>query len=150
MFVDPDGADDIPGNEDDNLRLQSISRAIDTAFNNAVPADLADLDDDNDTHEFTPIDLDGNPRFADVPKSPNVGCGVPVIVDMGAYEFLGNPIQPCLGDTDGDLVVNTTDLLNLLSTWGTCDGCCLADFNANGSVDTNDLLILLANWGPCP
>ncbi|MCH8824959.1 MAG: hypothetical protein IH984_15800 [Planctomycetes bacterium] len=149
LFVDPDGADDIPGNEDDNLRLQPGSPAIDAAFNNAVPFDLADLDEDDDTNEFTPVDLDGNPRFADAPKSPDTGCGVPVIVDMGAYEFLGYPIQPCLGDTTGDLIVNTSDLLVLFSTWGTCDGCCLADFDTNGLVNTSDLLILFANWGLC-
>ncbi len=149
LFVDADGKDDIPGNEDDDLRLQPSSPAIDAAFNNAVPRDVADLDEDDDTTEFTPIDLDGNPRCADAPKSPDSGCGVPVIVDMGSYEFPGNPIQPCFGDTDGDLHVGTSDLLDLFSQWGTCDGCCLADLDTNGVVGTSDLLILFANWGQC-
>ena len=150
LFVDPDGKDDIPGTEDDDLRLQIDSPAIDAAFNNAVPADVADLDDDDDTDEFTPLDLDRNPRFADAPDVPDTGCGVPVIVDMGAYELIGNAIQPRLGDTDGDLIVGVIDLLVLLSTWGPCDGCCLADFDADGLVGASDLPILLANWGPSP
>jgi autotransporter-associated beta strand protein len=62
-FLDADGADNVAGTEDDNLRLQAGSSAINTGSNAAVPAGL-----------FT--DLDGNPRI--------VGGSV----DMGAYEFV--------------------------------------------------------------
>lgn len=31
-------------------------------------------------------DLDGKPRFCDIPTVPNTGNGTPPIVDMGAYE----------------------------------------------------------------
>ena len=148
LFVDPDGRDDIPGTEDDDLRLQGGSPCIDAAFNNAVPADPADLDDDGDTTEFTPLDLNANPRFADDPTTPDTGCGVPVIVDMGAYEFPGDYAQPLRGDLDGDLNVGVLDLLILVGSWGPCDGCCLADLNTNGAVGILDLLILLSNWGP--
>jgi len=58
-------------------------------------------------------------------------------------------IQPCIGDVDHDGVVNTTDLLALLASWGPCEGC-PADFNDDGMVNTTDLLALLAAWGPCP
>jgi hypothetical protein len=34
----------------------------------------------------TAVDVDGNPRFVDVPGVPNTGAGSPPI-DMGAYEF---------------------------------------------------------------
>ena len=95
----------------------------------------------------TPIDLDGNPRFADVPSAPDTGCGLPVVVDMGAYEFVGDAIQPVRGDIDGDLMVNTLDLLALFSSWGECKSCCSADLDANGTVDTVDILILFSNWG---
>ncbi|MBN1764062.1 MAG: thrombospondin type 3 repeat-containing protein [Sedimentisphaerales bacterium] len=67
LFVDADGADDIPGTEDDNLRLQFGSLCIDSGDNSAVT-------------EST--DLDGNPRIFD-------GDGdVTAIVDMGAYEYI--------------------------------------------------------------
>jgi hypothetical protein len=52
----------------------------------------------------------------------------------------------CPGDCNGDGQVNTTDLLALLSQWGT-DGNC--DFNATNSVEIGDLLMLLSGWGPC-
>ena len=113
--------------KNDDYRLSVESPAIDSGINNAVPSDVIDIDNDKDTAEFTPIDLDGNPRFADAPKTPDSGCGVPVIVDMGAYEFAGDVIQPVRGDIDGDLIVSTIDLLALFSSWGQCDNFCLAD-----------------------
>ena len=61
LFVDPNGADNIPGTEDDNLRLSAGSSSIDSGDNSAVPSGLT-------------TDLDGNPRIENG------------TVDMGAYE----------------------------------------------------------------
>ncbi len=95
-FVDADGPDDISGTNDDDLRLQPDSACIDTGNNDAVPPDAADLDEDGDTTEPTPLDLDGKPRFVDDPNTddcpqPGADCGTPPIVDMGTYEF----VYPC-------------------------------------------------------
>ncbi|UCC31884.1 MAG: right-handed parallel beta-helix repeat-containing protein, partial [Phycisphaerales bacterium] len=73
LFLDDDGIDDIVGTKDDNLRLQSDSLCIDEGDNSALPADVSDLDDDNDTTEQVPFDLDDVTRLQ---------CNV----DMGAYE----------------------------------------------------------------
>jgi len=70
-----------------NLRLQSGSPCIDFADNTAVAADDYDLDDDGNTSEPTPLDLDGAPRFVYYPYAGNQGNGIPPLVDMGAYEF---------------------------------------------------------------
>ena len=56
-----------------NLRLQLTSPAVDAGNNAAVPASVT-------------TDLDGNPRFVDIPTVPDTGNGAPPIVDMGAYE----------------------------------------------------------------
>ena len=56
-----------------NLRLQFTSPAVDAGDNVAVPGGIA-------------TDLDGNPRFVDIPTVPDTGLGTPPIVDMGAYE----------------------------------------------------------------
>ncbi len=69
-----------------NLRLWASSPAIDAGDNSAVLSDSADLDGDGNTREPTPIDLDGNARFIDLPDTPDTGSGTPPIVDMGAYE----------------------------------------------------------------
>ena len=64
LFVDAVGG---------NLRLQLTSPAIDAGNNAAVPPGVT-------------TDLDGNPRFVDIPTVPDTGNGTPPIVDMGAYE----------------------------------------------------------------
>ena len=52
--------------------------------------------------ERVPVDLDGNHRFMDDGATEDTGCG-PIVVDMGAYEFPGEPMHPVLiGDIDGD------------------------------------------------
>ena len=89
LFVDANGPDGIPGTEDDDLRLMSGSPCIDAGDNTAVPPDTSDLDEDGDTKEPIPFDLDGNPRFVDDPDTKDTGNGDPPIVDMGAYEFQG-------------------------------------------------------------
>jgi hypothetical protein len=73
--------------ENGDYRLMPGSPCIDAADNEAVPADEFDLDEDGDTEEPIPFDLDGNPRFVDDPGTEDTGHGEPPIVDMGAYEF---------------------------------------------------------------
>ncbi len=82
LFVDSNGLDDIPGTEDDNLRLLPGSPCIDAGSNGTVPPDTLDLDNDGDTDEPIPFDLDGNPRIVDGDADGET------IVDMGAYEYL--------------------------------------------------------------
>jgi predicted outer membrane repeat protein len=77
QFVDADGPDNAAGSDDDNLRLQTGSPCVGAGNNATVPADTLDLDDDGDTAEPKPLDLDGNPRIVDT------------TVDMGAYEHQG-------------------------------------------------------------
>lgn len=74
LFLDADGADDIVGTPDDDLRLTIFSPCIDTGDNVSLPADIADLDGDGDTAEALPVDLSGNRRVR--------GSRI----DMGAYE----------------------------------------------------------------
>ncbi|MBW8038920.1 MAG: hypothetical protein FVQ85_02850 [Planctomycetes bacterium] len=61
LFMDADGADNIGGTEDDNLRLLAGSGCLDAGDNSSVPEELT-------------TDMDRNPRILNY------------IVDMGAYE----------------------------------------------------------------
>ena len=133
QFLDPDGPNNIPGDEDDDLRLVIGSPCIDAGNNGAMPVGVT-------------TDLDGNPRFLDDPGTPDTGAGSAPFVDMGAYEF--DP--SCPADASGDDVVNVTDLLLLLGEWGPCPAPCPPDINNDGNVNVTDLLALLAAWGVCP
>lgn len=81
LFVDADGADNIPGTEDDDLHLMSGSPCIDAADNSAVLQCV--------------LDLDSNSRFIDDPNTKDTGVGKPPIVDMGSYEYGSEPGLDC-------------------------------------------------------
>jgi hypothetical protein len=57
-------------------------------------------------------------------------------------------VKYCRADVNGDMVVDVSDLLELLADWGTVGT--LTDLQDDGTVDVSDLLLLLAAWGPCP
>jgi predicted outer membrane repeat protein len=61
-----------------NLRLRRNSPAIDAGDNSGIPAGVT-------------TDLDGKPRFVDIPTVADTGSGAPPIVDMGAYEVQSLP-----------------------------------------------------------
>lgn len=52
----------------------------------------------------------------------------------------------CPEDLDGDGSVGFSDLLELMTHWGTCGGC-RADLTGNRDVGWDDLLAILAKWG---
>jgi predicted outer membrane repeat protein len=88
LLLDADGADNIPGTEDDNVLLLAGSPSLDAGDNVAVPEDQFDLDGNNNTSEPIPFDRARNPRFIDDPDAidtGNPGWGLS-LVDMGSYE----------------------------------------------------------------
>ena len=115
-----------------SFRLGDASPCIDVGSNPAVPAG-------------TTTDLDGLPRFVDLPAIPNGGSGTAPIVDMGAYEEQ-IPVVACPADLDGSGTVDAADLAVLLGAWGGAGG----DLDGNGGTDAADLAVLLGAWGACP
>jgi len=126
LFVDADGADDTPGTEDDNLRLQAGSPCIDAGDNDAVTE---------------ASDLDGNVRVVDG------DCDSVAVVDMGAYEFG----WVYLGDFDGGCDVNLVDFAIMSAAW-LSDDTPTANWNQDCDLDNSgviyigDLEMLGANW----
>ena len=85
------GPDGKWGTSDDyygNLSISAASPVVDAGSNAAVPASIT-------------TDFAGNPRFQDVPTTPDTGQGTAPIVDMGAYEAV--PAQAA--NTGGPYVV---------------------------------------------
>lgn len=82
------------------------------------------------------------------------GNGVPDSQDIdggGSQDADGNGVPDecqCLGDADGDLVVDVSDLLLVLDEWG-CMSNCEGDLNSDSAVDVSDLLMVISAWGPC-
>ena len=119
-----EGANDYYG----DLRLRPGSACIDAGNNAVVPADTFDLDQDGNTSEPIPVDLVNQPRFVDVPASPDSGNGPPPIVDIGAFESDGAPIAGAVlhvksdatGSNDGtswtDAILNLRTALTIAQT----------------------------------
>jgi hypothetical protein len=106
QVVDPMFAD--PSNR--NFRLMPNSPAIDAGDTNLYFGPFADLD--------------GAARVVDVPEVADTGFTLSgPVIDIGAYEFqTAGPIDTCPTDTNGDGVINFTDLNAILSVFGTdCD-----------------------------
>jgi len=120
-LVDMAGADGIAGTTDDNLRLLPASSAIDAGNNAAVPIGVT-------------TDLAGGPRFIDDPATPDVGSGVPPIVDMGAYEY--TPV----GDFDGDLDIDLLDFARFQGCMNqpAAGACAPGDLTRDGQVGAMD------------
>ena len=131
QFIDPDGPDNDPSTwQDNDYHLSAGSPCIDAGDNTAVPPDTWDLDGDGDVDEPLPLDLLGQPRFADDPDAPDTGNpdGVNPLVDMGAYE--GS--VPAFQDCNSNGVPDTDDIA---STDPDGDGWVSADCNLNGVPD---------------
>jgi len=147
----PSTIDDDPEFADvanENYRLLRFSPVINAGDTASVPADVLDIDEDNNVTEQAP----------DADKSKRV---LGTDVDLGAHER-------CFADSAGggdgipDGRVDVTDLLQLLADWTfeeECDDCttsvvpkpdtCVSDFNLDCQVNVTDLLNLLAGWGNC-
>lgn len=120
LLVDADGADNVRGTEDDDVRLATGSSCIDAGVNAFVPP-------------ATALDVAGLARFRDDPATPDTGAGAPPLVDLGAHEY--QP-PPCAGDANADGTVDFGDITHILANW-------------KSSFSFGDITAALANWGAC-
>lgn len=78
---------------------------------------------------------------------PTGSIRVAIAAGTVAVALCGGAAASCPGDLDGDGVVSSADLSNLLAGWGLSGG---SDLDGNGTTGAEDLAALLAAWGPCP
>ncbi len=91
-----------------------------------------------------------------VPANYQLGICTRISVDgrsIIGHDFFAGAwlITICFGDTNGDGVVNVTDLVNVINAWGTDgqgDGFD-ADLNDDGEVNVLDLIQVISEWGDC-
>ena len=65
---------------------------------------------------------------------------------MDGYMSITPIIIECPEDTNGDAVIDVTDVLNVIGNWG---GSGLGDVDGSCIVDVSDLLAIVGAWGPC-
>ncbi len=129
LFVDADGADNIAGTSDDNLRLMKRSSCIDHGDNTAITVEAE-------------TDLDGRLRIIDG------DCNDSEIVDMGAYEFN----FAYMGDFDNNCKVDSGDFAILALAWLTEAGdvqwnpACDIGVPGDSSINMPDLHVFVQNW----
>jgi hypothetical protein len=101
--------------------ITAASPCIDAADNTAVPEDAT-------------TDLDGNPRFLEIPETPDTGNGDVPIVDMGAYESLGGG---CLAIVSQEVVCHgdgTTFTVNAEGLDACTGGTTMVSFTGTGGA----------------
>ncbi len=124
-LTDPNGADNILGTADDNVRLLAGSPCIDRG-SNALALEVEILD------------LDGQDRFVNDGAASDLGvpggAGGCAIADLGAYERV--PAGYCPADVDCSGFVDTEDYDAFVVTFEAGDAS--ADFDLSGFADTED------------
>lgn len=97
--------------------------------------------------------------LADADLNPTTDCAVAQFISPGFFLDTCNgtvtrnevieagsvSCEPSDGDTNGDGVVDVSDLLTVLGDWG-CTGDCAGDTNCDEVTDVSDLLDVLGNW----
>lgn len=159
LFVDADGADNIVGTPDDDLRLSAGSPAIDAGHSGFWARHRGMC-----TGPCEPADLDGNPRLIDDPSATNTGVVADgLVVDMGGYEVqTGTPgFAP---DADADGVADADDNCPLTANPGqgdngsknssvadgVGDACQRGDIDGDGAYDASDVTVLRRDLADLP
>ncbi len=141
QLVDPDGADNQYGTNDDNPRPTICGGLVDAGRTLSLPLDIDDLDGDANTTESLSLDATLRPRRVDLPLA-NSGSGSAPAIDIGAFEVQTEDLPDA--DLNGDGSVNAADLALLLGAWLSVDT--PEDLSGDCVVDAADLALLLGQW----
>ncbi len=161
---------DLAASGEDAVRFIQISKAVSAPSNHftldAIGLRYAQVPQSTPTHlpaadspvvdslDITLPALFNDQRGIALPQDGD-GDGL-AIADRGAVErspFDAVPPSTCPADLDVDNQVGVSDLLVLLSCFGSASPqgqCAVSDFNGDSTVGVPDLLFLLGQWGSCP
>ena len=122
------------------------------AGSSSLPFNFANLGDNGEavTSTIFPWALVNHPSFT-LEEGLLLRAGMMVPGDEDG-NFIPDACDiPCIGNLNGDDLVNSEDLGLLLAAWATeCPKGCPEDINEDGLVDSADLGLVLGYWGPCP
>ncbi|GMU23097.1 MAG: hypothetical protein AMXMBFR13_31800 [Phycisphaerae bacterium] len=107
LFVEPAGADGVPGTLDDNLRLRMDSPCLNAGDLASLLPDIADLDQDGDLTEYTPQDIEGMPRW--IHGGLNMGAYESSDCNMNNVPDVEEIADGRLGDCDSDQIPDDCD-----------------------------------------
>ncbi len=72
------------------------------------------------------------------------------LIDIAPYSVQifsqADVAEPCVADLSGDGFVTVSDLLIIISAWGTPN----ADITGDNMTDVSDVLVVIGEFGPCP
>jgi len=73
------------------------------------------------------------------------------VVEVAEYSLQifsreNDEVEECIGDLTGDGYVNVSDILTIISAWGTPNG----DITGDTMTDVSYLLVVIGEFGPCP
>jgi hypothetical protein len=154
-FLDSLGRNEFDFNGDESVDLGDFQAFMacyqaGAAVTPEDPCAIGDIDQDGD------VDLDDADYFLQAWDGTSTDCnenGVDDLLDIliGTSTDADGNGEPdecfCLGDVNGDGLVDGVDLSSLLGNWNTTNPS--VDFNSNGLVEGGDLAILLGEWGSC-
>ena len=89
------------------------------------------------------VAISGTTALIGAPKDDDNGA------DCGSAYIFETACQ--CPDTNGDSLVDVTDALIVIDSWGDCvpDADCPADVDGDGLVNVNDILLVISEWGAC-
>ena len=143
--LNTDGTDDFLVCDRDQEFPNDCSRRLNIYFNTGVSPFLVDgyptpvAWTPNGTSDVALIDLDDD---GDLDMLIGACSSQIVFMQDGSPEP-----EPC--DANGDNVMDVTDLVAVITSWGPCPDC-PADLDDNDVVDVEDLVLVILLWGPCP
>ncbi len=93
-------------------------------------------------YRIKPVRIGSNMLQSDIES----GFNPPVALDTIEYTF--TVLGSCVGDADGNGVVNFGDINAVLANWGGGAGCLpTGDADSNGLINFQDITAVIANWG---
>ena len=163
-FLNSLGRAQFDGNGDDRVDLADLF-ADDIGL---VPCSMIDMvigpDDPCAVHD---LDEDGSVTMADAVYYASAlgplaidcdGDGVTDVLEIftdpaldADQDGLLDGCTLCPADVSGNGVVDTDDILAVLSAWGPCGApACPGDVDGDGQAGVNDILMIISEWGDCP